>query len=841
VIEGGQLLLDYAISKVPIPFTKKAVESFMEASERKRDAAVQKAMEAVAENYVATEIPAWNVTRMLGFQVTAREFSVRVDVPSAPEGTLPLFLLMTVGLGDPSIAAENSFPNKYGQLRDLIIPVSVGVHSGPLDREPYRPDLRGEWMADAKQVTELVPAAIDQIQEEYETIWTEIAREEASERITVDAQAIARKLMGTRVHIQGSDAWSVVVSMLNESDQFSGCYLAVMDDEADGFVLSPARRVSLGRRKLPLEVKLSGKLKPQNGGALALDVQASFRLPPELAREAGKTLGELLGREALTTAVEGIILRRAPEQIADVLKRQHDGRRSASGEASAGKQPAAQAESGELHMAAAQGALERIDRLLEAGMDVNSVDEAGRSALFYSIAAEQLQTTRHLIRKGAQVNQPDWEGMTPLHVAATEGHTGCCSLLLSQGAQSTVKVKDTGRTPLHLAALNGTFYPVWLLVVSGASIDARDAEGCTALQHSLALGGRSVPLFLIWRGADVNSANKEGVTVLETALQAKCIDAACELIKHGADITKADEDGSTVLHFAAKEGLTQLATVALSKGARVNALSRRYGTPLHIAAGDTNPEMLKLLLDAGGAPNTLDARGRTALHIAAGKDDPEVLKLLLDADGDPNIRDSHGNNALHLLSGARGHKDRLVEMAKLLISAGVEVDSPIPPEASGGDAGYTPLHKRLGSRRYPNDEYIEILLTNGADVNARTGTGETPLHLAVAMWDPHETAKVLLAHGAEVNASDNNGNTPLHLLAAERTHLWQRYRATQHPNRSRMNDVDAAISVLLANGAKSSLTNKRGETALDLSRSDKILWKEAMGYDSLYRRLLNHR
>lgn len=70
-------------------------------------------------------------------------------------------------------------------------------------------------------------------------------------------------------------------------------------------------------------------------------------------------------------------------------------------------------------------------------------------------------------------------------------------------------------------------------------------------------------------------------------------------------------------------------------------------------------------------------------------------------------------------------------------------------------SGDTPLHQ-AGTK-----EMVELLLSCGADVNARDNDGWTPLHTA---YDP-DTALVLLAHGADVNAASDAGVTPLHNLA----------------------------------------------------------------------------
>ena len=56
-----------------------------------------------------------------------------------------------------------------------------------------------------------------------------------------------------------------------------------------------------------------------------------------------------------------------------------------------------------------------------------------------------------------------------------------------------------------------------------------------------------------------------------------------------------------------------------------------------------------------------------------------------------------------------------------------------------------------------NKEIIELLITNGIDLNAKNDAAETPLHLATT----REIVELLIANGADVNATTNRGTTPL--------------------------------------------------------------------------------
>jgi len=78
-----------------------------------------------------------------------------------------------------------------------------------------------------------------------------------------------------------------------------------------------------------------------------------------------------------------------------------------------------------------------------------------------------------------------------------------------------------------------------------------------------------------------------------------------------------------------------------------------------------------------------------------------------------------------------------------------------------------PLHRAPRSYQLKDDSVLRLLLEYGANVNAQSVHGWTPLH--VASYDGMvEVARLLLEHGADVEAKDDRGITALRVVGSRR-------------------------------------------------------------------------
>ena len=167
--------------------------------------------------------------------------------------------------------------------------------------------------------------------------------------------------------------------------------------------------------------------------------------------------------------------------------------------------------------------------------------------------------------------------------------------------------------------------------------------------------------------------------------------------------------------------------------------------------------------------NAIDARGRTPLTWAASRGDERAMSLLLDAGADPNTFDNYGDGAL--THAAENDRNSCVH---LLLEANAEFTPVVP-------AGKKLIDALIHTTRYATKlSTLKQLLDSGADVNASTTEGWTPLY-NVARLDKVDFARLLLDYGADINATSTCGQTILTTAITYNSHnvlrlLLERWR-----------------------------------------------------------------
>ncbi len=282
------------------------------------------------------------------------------------------------------------------------------------------------------------------------------------------------------------------------------------------------------------------------------------------------------------------------------------------------------------------------------------------------------------IREGANVNQIDELGNSPLHLAARQNATECLALLLQAGADPLVK-NAAGET-----AIQQVTAPDTIRVLRDAMAQRRlEIEICRAVAS-----GNLRPLRTVLN----NPQRKFNPNTLD------------------------ESNTMSLLMLACSQGDVELVKTLIAAGADVNYISANRRSVLHIAVDYNQPAVVTALLEAGANPMQPAANSAMPLHDAVWSNRVECVKALLPAYRSINYSPDGAHNGLPLnLAIDRGW----TTIIQLFIDAGMDLNT--------CDYGTPPLIHAAATGKV---HIVQQLLRAGADVNARGKDGQTAKDVA---------------------------------------------------------------------------------------------------------------
>lgn len=199
--------------------------------------------------------------------------------------------------------------------------------------------------------------------------------------------------------------------------------------------------------------------------------------------------------------------------------------------------------------------------------------------------------------------------------------------LIDKGADINQQNKE-GNTPLYEACINGNKQLAKLFLKNNARLDLLNAKNFSVLHAAACSGNIELVQLFLEKGLDCNQLS----TSLETPLHSACVNGQFEvvalLLKYGANFNQQTTSKETPLHFACANGNKEVVGLLLNRGADCNQLANSI-TPFHIACMKGHKALVEMLLESGADCNLRTKEGLRPLDLICKHNHLELLPTLL--------------------------------------------------------------------------------------------------------------------------------------------------------------------------------------------------------------------
>ncbi|OXU29654.1 hypothetical protein TSAR_003083 [Trichomalopsis sarcophagae] len=209
---------------------------------------------------------------------------------------------------------------------------------------------------------------------------------------------------------------------------------------------------------------------------------------------------------------------------------------------------------------------------------IRMTDSLGNGAMHYALKVYcPMEFMTMLVKKGMWVNEPNWAGERPLHVASRYRNYVMAKFLLDHRAYVNA-ISDSNETPLYLAAFNGNMPMVKLLLSRGAVINFKTNLEQTAFHAACQFGSLEMVHEMIKYGAKINGVSTYTQAPLYFACTKPSNDIVKALLESGANPNPVtDIPYETPLDYACRRGFEDTVWILLKYGVYINRLAYAYG------------------------------------------------------------------------------------------------------------------------------------------------------------------------------------------------------------------------------------------------------------------------
>ena len=346
--------------------------------------------------------------------------------------------------------------------------------------------------------------------------------------------------------------------------------------------------------------------------------------------------------------------------------------------------------------------------------NINSRNKSGFTPIACAVRSDFYNNVKLLLDKNADVNITTNWNETVFYISCSKGNIRIARLLLEKNPDSDVNIKTNyDSIPLYVACQNGYMHIVKLLLDNMVNINAISYRGYNAISIACkkSLLNYDIVKILCKNGADLNHIMPDDQTIIDRAVLDNRIQIVKLLCKYKADINLQlpAHDNMSPLMIACINGRTECAKILLDNGANTELLNT-FGDTCLFAAIEYDYSDLIELLHHNKADFSKLCKNVSPLERACIRGSIKCFKTIINLGLDTWNEYKY---ALHWSSGAGHHS-----FVKYLLSLDMNINK------KRFDEKYTPIFIAIIDNKY---DIVKLLLENGADINIRNSSDESPI------------------------------------------------------------------------------------------------------------------
>ena len=350
-----------------------------------------------------------------------------------------------------------------------------------------------------------------------------------------------------------------------------------------------------------------------------------------------------------------------------------------------------------------------VDALHSKGLDLNTPDEEGKTAVFYASQNSSLLALCDLIRGGVNFELKEIDAQAVLFYASKKDCPGVVDALYSKGLELNTPDVE-GKTAVFYANQSSSLFALCDLIRAWANFELKKINAQAVLFFAAKHDCPGVVDVLYSKGLDLNTPDDEGRTAVFRANENNSLLSLCDLIEAEASFELEEIDGQATLFFAAKNDFAYVVDRLHSKNLNFDKTDDEGNTAVFYANQNRNFLALCHLIDAWSNFELDKIHAKDVLFFAVKNNYPLVVERLHSKGLDLNIIDDNGKTAVFY-----ANRNNSMNVLCVLIALGATFDAKrIDVKSALFFAAKTNHH-----------EILDPLFRAGVDLNMEDKDGKT--------------------------------------------------------------------------------------------------------------------